>query len=156
MMKANLKLAGEIEHTANPLAGTIGGGQFTIGKGEVPSLDHIKSMAEIKRFRSPSAAALPASAFSSFAGDMELKNHRIYSKEIGLHLYGIDVKGSGDVNEITGALNYKGSAVIMKKQGFFTSALAKLFKGAKEKEGQLTFPIRLTGTLQNPQLTVVK
>ena len=156
MMEAELKLAGEVEHTANPFAGISGGGKFTIGKGELPSLNGNKSMAQMKRFRTPAAAALPPSAFSRFAGDMELRNHHIYSRQIGVDFYGIDVNGSGDVDETNGGLDYTGTAIILKKQGFFTNVFARLFKEAQEKKGRLTFPLRLTGTLKNPVFAVVE
>ncbi len=156
MMQADLKLAGEVEHTSNPLAGVNGGGRFTIRDGRLPSLDQSKNMKEMKRFRSPEAAGRPVSAFSSFAGDMELRNHRIYNKQVGIDFYGIDVDGSGNLNEVNGGMDYRGVATILKKQGFFTNVAARMFKGADEKQGRLSFPIRVSGTLQNPQLSVVR
>jgi hypothetical protein len=154
MMEGNVKLSGTIENTANPLAGTIGGGHFTIRSGEFPMLRGNKKIAAMKRFRNPGAAARPISEFSSFAGDMELKNHRIYNKNLALDFYGIDLTGSGDLNEVSGSMNYRGVATIQKKQGFFTNVVAKVFKGADEKQGRLTFPIRVTGTLTNPEFSV--
>ncbi|HEY5084415.1 MAG TPA: AsmA family protein, partial [Rhizomicrobium sp.] len=156
MMKAEFKLAGEVEHTANPLAGIDGGGRFTIGKGELPGLDRNSSMVEAKRFRSPAAAGMPPSAFSSFAADMELKNHRIYSRQIRVDFYGVDARGAGDMNDLNSTLNYHGTVIIEKKQGFFTTSFARIFKGAREKDGRLVFPIRLTGTWADPRCTIAK
>ncbi len=155
MMQADLKLAGEVTHTANPLAGIEGGGHFTIRNGGFPSLNGSKSMAEMKRFRSSGAAALPVSAFSSFAGDMELRNHHIYNRKLGLDFYGIDVDGSGNLDEVNGGMDYRGTATILKKQGFFTNVLARVFKGADLKKGKLAFPIRVAGTLTKPVFSVV-
>ncbi len=156
MMQAKLTVGGEIVHTAHPLAGISGAGQFIVRNGEFPSLTHNKSMAEMKRFRNPSAAAKPISAFSQFAGDVELKNHRFTNRKIGFDFYGIDIAGGGTLNEANGGLNYTGAATIEKKQGFFTNVFARMFKEAKEKQGRLTFPIRLVGTLSNPKFSVTE
>lgn len=156
MMQAKLTLQGVIAHTANPLADISGAGHFVVRNGELPSLNQNKSMAEMKRFRYPSAAAKPLSAFSRFGGDMELNNHHITNRKIGLDFYGIDVEGGGTLDEINGGLNYRGAATIEKKQGFFTNIFARMFKEAHEKQGKLTFPIQLTGTLSNPKFSVTE
>ena len=153
MMQAKLNLAGKIQHSPNPLAEMHGAGNITVRQGELPSLNRNKNMKEMERFRQPRAAALPPSAFSIFAGDMELTDHRIYSKRIGVEFYGIDVDGAGSMSVTGGPMNYRGSATILKKQGFLTTTFARWFKGAKEKNDRLTFPIRLTGTLANPKFS---
>ncbi|MEO6829927.1 MAG: AsmA-like C-terminal region-containing protein, partial [Acidobacteriaceae bacterium] len=156
MMQAKLTVGGQIAHTATPLDDMAGAGQFNVRKGQLPSLNQNKSMAEMKRFRSTSAAAKPASAFSTFSGDIELKNRRIYNRKIIVDFYGVSVQGGGSLDYVSGALNYRGAATIEKKQGFFTSTFARLFKGAEEKQGLLTFPIQLEGTLAHPQFTVLQ
>ena len=82
---------------------------------------------------------------------MELKNHRMYSKRVAVDFYGMEVDGTGSMSLTGGPVNYRGSATIEKKQGFFTTTFARWFKHAKEKDGRLEFPIALTGTLANPQ-----
>jgi len=154
MMQAQLSLGGNIVHTTNPLEDLSGGGTFAVHKGQFPGIAKGKKMAEMKRFRNSSAAALPVSAFSSFAGDMELKNRHIYSRHIAIDFYGIDVEGAGNLNEMNGGMDYAGNAVIQKKQGFFTSMYARMFKGADEKNGRLVFPIRVSGTAQQPKFSV--
>ena len=155
MMQANLKLGGTIEHTANPLAYIHGTGTITIRKGELPGLDRNKEMIQMKRLRDPSTEALPVSAFSTFAGDVNLRNRRVYSKHVDLDFYGVDVRGTGSTSVMgSGAMKYRGIVTILTKQGFFTNAFARMFKGAKEKNGRLKFPIRITGTLANPQCSV--
>lgn len=154
MMRAKMTLAGDLKHTANPFEDIRGSGTFSIVKGEFPSLSANKSMAEMKRFRHGNAAGLPASAFSRFSGDMEFRSHRIYSRKMDIDFYGIDVNGSGNVEEQSGRLDYRGTATILKKQGFFTNVFAKLFKGANEKNGRLSFPIRLAGTLDKPTFAI--
>lgn len=116
MLQADLSLAGEITHTSNPLAGIHGTGHVTIRNGKVPSLDRDKNMIEMERFRTPGTVALPASAFSTFAGDVELRNNRIYSKRIDVNFYGTDVVGSGSTSVLDGAMDYRGVAFVLKKQ----------------------------------------
>lgn len=150
MMQAQFKLAGTIEHTANPLAGIRGTGHFTIRNGEIAALKSSKSMEEMKRFRSSAAASKPVSAFSTFSGDVDLTREKLVNKQVGIDFYGIDVDGSGSLAEQSGRLNYKGTATIEQKQGFFIRTFAKMFKGAKSKSGKLVFPIVVSGTLANP------
>ncbi|HTU50999.1 MAG TPA: AsmA family protein [Acidobacteriaceae bacterium] len=155
MLQATLDVGGEIAHSASPLGNIYGTGTLTVHQGELPGLDQNASMKQIEQFRIKDAAGKPASAFSTFGGDMELKNHRIYSKRVAVDFYGIDVDGTGSMSLIGGPLNYRGSATIEKKQGLFTTTFARLFKGAKKKDGRLKFPFTLTGTLANPQFAVV-
>lgn len=156
MMQGKLDVAGEIAHTSNPLDEMRGTGNITVRRGQMPLLNRNASMKQVERFRTANASALPASAFSTFAGDAELRNRRIYSRQIGIDFYGIEVNGSGSMSLMGGPMDYRGSATIEKKQGFFIDTFARWFKGAKEKDGRLTFPIRLTGTLANPQFSVVR
>jgi hypothetical protein len=157
MMRANLKLGGTIEYSSNPLADIYGTGTIAIRKGEFPALNRNKTMIEMKRLRDPGTEALPVSAFSTFGGDVDLHNRRVYSKKIGINFYGIDVDGSGSTSVIgSGAMDYRGVVTVATKQGFFTNIYAKLFKGAKEKNGRLKFPIRISGTLDSPQCAIVK
>lgn len=150
MMQAQFKLGGTIEHTANPLAGIRGTGHFTIRNGEIAALKASKSMTQMKRFRNPAAAKLPVSAFSTFSGDVDLTSEKLVNKQVGIDFYGIDVDGSGSLAEPSGRLNYKGTATILKKQGFFLRTFAEVFKGADSRHGRLVFPIRVSGTLANP------
>lgn len=154
MMEAKMHLNGIVEYTANPLAGIQGTGHVVIRNGAFPSLKNSGDMQQMMRFREPSAAKLPPSAFSSFSGDMNLNSHRIESKRIVMDFYGIDIQGGGNVNEETGGLNYRGTAVIEKKQGFFIKTFARLFKGGRVKDGHLTFPILVSGTLSNPRCSI--
>lgn len=155
MMEADMKLDGIIEHSANPLSGIHGTGHFNIRKGEFTGLKGNKGMAQMVRFRDPGTDSLPMSAFSSFSGDLDLNRQRIFSRQINVDFYGIDVDGSGSVDELNSRLDYKGNATIQTKQGFFVSTFARMFKGADSKHGRLVFPIRVTGTLNNPKCSVV-
>ena len=153
-MAADFDLAGDVKHSSNPLAGIHGTGHFTIRNGELPSLNSNKKMAQLKRFRDPGAAHLPPSAFSTFAGDLDLRDQRMYSHRIGVNFYGIDIDGTGDTSVTAGTMDYRGVATIQKKQGFFMDLLASWFKGAKIKNGRMTFPMHLTGTIAKPKFVV--
>jgi uncharacterized protein involved in outer membrane biogenesis len=154
MLDAKLDVGGEIEHSASPLGNMFGTGMLTVRQGQLPALNQNPSMKQVERFRTKNAAGKPASAFSTFGGDMELKNQRMYSKRVAVDFYGIDVDVSGSMSLRGGPVHYKGMATIEKKQGFLTTTFARLFKHGKENNGRLQFPIALTGTLSDPQFTV--
>jgi uncharacterized protein involved in outer membrane biogenesis len=154
MMEAKLDVGGTIANSDTPLADMNGTGTMMIRKGELPGLDQNASMKQVERFRTKDGAGKPPSAFSTFAGDMELKNQRMYSKRVAVDFYGIDVDGTGSMSLTGGSIEYRGTATIEQKQGIFTTAFARWFKHAKEKDGRLEFPISLTGTLTNPQFAV--
>ncbi|MGC8550696.1 MAG: AsmA family protein [Acidobacteriaceae bacterium] len=155
MMRAEMNLHGVIKHSANPLSGIHGTGHFSIQNGEFTSLKGNKGMAKMARFRDPGTNALPMSAFSSFSGDLDLNRQRIFSRQIRVNFYGIDVAGTGSVDELNSRLDYTGTATVQTKQGFFVSTFARMFKGAKSRHGRLVFPLQITGTLNHPKFSVV-
>jgi uncharacterized protein involved in outer membrane biogenesis len=73
-MQAKLNLEGEIAHTSSPFASVHGVAHVSIQKGELPKLNQNQSMIALERFRPPGTEALPASAFSIFTADAELRN----------------------------------------------------------------------------------
>ena len=156
MMEAKLDVGGEIAHSASPLGDMYGTGTLMVHQGDLPGLNQNASMKQVEQFRTKDAAGKPPSAFSTFGGDMELKNHRIYSKRVAVDFYGIDVDGTGSMSLIGGPVKYRGDATIEKRQGFFTTTFARLFKHAKEKDGRLEFPIALTGTLADPRFAILR
>ena len=93
------------------------------------------------------------SSFNSISADLELANLRIASKLIDIDGYGVDVDGSGSVS-VSGSdeVNYQGVAAITTKQGFLTNTIARL-AGAKLKDGKLSFPFRMDGTIDNPKFS---
>jgi len=155
MLEASLDVGGVIAYSANPLDDMNGTGTLTVRQGQLPGLNQNPSMKQVEKFRTKNAAGKPPSAFSTFGGDMELKKQRMYSKRVAVDFYGIDVDMTGNMSLTGGPVHYKGTATIEKRQGFLTTTFARLFKHAKEKDGRLEFPIALTGTLANPQFTVV-
>jgi uncharacterized protein involved in outer membrane biogenesis len=92
------------------------------------------------------------SSFSSISTDLELANQRISSKTMDIDGYGVDVDGSGSVSAGSGELNYQGIAAITTKQGFLTNLFGRL-EGAKLTDGKLSFPFRISGTIDNPKFT---
>ncbi len=156
LLEAKLDVGGEIAHSSSPLGDMYGSGTLMVRRGDLPGMDQNASMKQVERFRTKDAAGKPPSAFSTFGADMELKDRRMYSKRVAVDFYGIDVNGTGSMSLAGGPVNYRGTATIEKKQGFFTTTFARWFKGAKEKDERLEFPIKLTGTLANPQFAVVQ
>ena len=152
-LEGDLKLAGEVEHTRNPLAGMHGAGHVRVTDGEVPSLRLNANLMKLLHFNDLGPAKENPASFASISTDLELVNLRILSKTIDIDGYGVDVDGSGSVS-ISGSdeLNYQGVAAITTKQGFFTSTFARL-EGAKLKDGKLSFPFRIEGTIDNPKFS---
>jgi hypothetical protein len=62
----------------------------------------------------------------------------------------VDVDGSGSVNvDGSSELDYDGVAQITTKQGFFTRTFARI-AGATLKDGLLSFPFHVSGTVDSP------
>lgn len=149
-LEGNLKLYGQVEHTLRPFAALRGSGQLIVRNGEVPSLKLNANLMKLAHFNDLGPAKENPSAFSFISTDVELANLRISSHVIDVDGYGVDVDGSGSVS-VSGSddLNYQGIASITTKQGFFTNAFARL-GGATLKDGKLSFPFHVGGTIENP------
>jgi uncharacterized protein involved in outer membrane biogenesis len=149
----DLKLAGDIEHTASPLAGMHGTGHLKVTDGQVPSLMLNANLMKLAHFNDLGPAKENPSSFNSISADLELANLRISSKAIDIDGYGVDVDASGSVS-VSGSdeLNYQGVAAITTKQGFLTNLFGRL-EGAKLQDGKLSFPFRIDGTIDNPKFS---
>ncbi len=152
-LEGDLKLAGDIEHTVSPLAGMHGTGHLKLTDGQVPSLMLNSNLMKLAHFNDLGPAKENPSSFNSISADLELANLRISSKAIDIDGYGVDVDGAGSVS-VSGSdeLNYQGVAAITTKQGFLTNLFGRL-EGAKLKDGKLSFPFRIDGTIDNPKFS---
>jgi uncharacterized protein involved in outer membrane biogenesis len=152
-LDGDFKLAGAIEHTANPLAHLHGAGHVKLTNGEVPSLKLNANLMKLARFNDLGPAEENPASFNSITTDLELENLRITSKAIDIDGYGVDVDGSGSVS-VSGSdeLNYQGIAAITTKQGFLTNTFARI-EGAKLVDGKIQFPFRIDGTLESPKFS---
>jgi uncharacterized protein involved in outer membrane biogenesis len=149
-MDGELKIAGEIEHTLDPLEGLHGTGHLTVRDGQVPSLKLNANLMKLAHYNDLGPAKNDPSSFNFVSTDLELDHERISSKVIDVNGYGVDVDGSGSVS-VTGSdeLNYQGVAEIVAKQGFVTNLFARL-AGGTLKDGKLSFPFHVGGTIDNP------
>ncbi|HLK04447.1 MAG TPA: AsmA family protein [Candidatus Acidoferrum sp.] len=152
-LDGDFKLAGAIEHTANPLAHLHGAGHVKLTNGEVPSLKLNANLMKLARFNDLGPAKENPASFNLIATDLELENLRVTSKAIDIDGYGVDVDGSGSFS-VSGSdeLSYQGVAAITTKQGFFTNTFARI-EGAKLVDGKIQFPFRIDGTLENPKFS---
>ncbi len=152
-LDGDLKLAGAIEHTTNPLSRMRGTGHVELINGQVPSLMLNANLMKLARFNDLGPAKENPGSFSSITTDLELENLRIISKSIDIDGYGVDVDGSGSVS-VSGSddLQYQGIAAITTKQGFFTNTFARL-EGGKLIDGKLSFPFRIDGTIEHPKFS---
>lgn len=149
-MEGQLKIAGEIEHSLNPLEGLHGSGHLTVRNGQVPSLELNANLMKLAHYNDLGPAKNDPSSFNFVSTDLELDHDRISSKVIDIDGYGVDVDGSGSVS-LTGSdeLNYQGVAEITSQQGFVTNLFARL-AGGTLKDGKLSFPFHIGGTIANP------
>ena len=153
-MVGTMKLAGEIKHSRDPLSGTHGTGRLTVRNGQAPSLKLNANVMKLARFNNLGPAAQNPDSFSSISADLELANQRISSRQINIVGYGVNVQCSGSLNVAgAGSVDYQGVAEILATQGFFTNTLARL-SGATSKNRKLSFPFRVSGTIDNPKFSV--
>ena len=152
-MEGDVKLAGDIEHSARPLAGIHGAGHVTVRNGQVPSLKLNANLMKLAHFNDLGPAKNDPSSFNLITTDLELANQRISSRVIDIDGYGVDVDGSGSVS-VSGSdqLDYRGLAEITTKESFFTNTVARM-SGASLKDGKLQFPFRVGGTIDSPIFT---
>jgi len=149
-MDGELKIAGEIEHSLHPLERLHGIGHLTVRDGQVPSLKLNANLMKLAHYNDLGPAKNDPSSFNFVSTDLELDHDRISSKVIDVDGYGVDVDGSGSMS-ITGSdeLNYQGVAEIISKQGFVTNLFARL-AGGTLKDGKLSFPFHVGGTIDDP------
>jgi uncharacterized protein involved in outer membrane biogenesis len=149
-MDGELKIAGEIEHSNHPLEGLHGSGHLTVRDGQVPSLKLNANLMKLAHYNDLGPAKNDPSSFNLVSTDLELDYERLSSKVIDIDGYGVDLDGSGSVS-LSGSdeLNYQGVAEIVSKQGFVTNLLARL-AGGTLKDGKLSFPFHIGGTIDNP------
>jgi uncharacterized protein involved in outer membrane biogenesis len=148
-MDGELKIAGEIGHSLHPLEGLHGSGHLTVRDGQVPSLKLNANLMKLAHYNNLGPAKDDPSSFNSVSTDLELDHERISSRVIDIDGYGVDVDGSGSVGiSGSGELNYRGVAEIS-KQGFVTNLFARL-AGGTLKDGRLSFPFHIGGTIDNP------
>jgi uncharacterized protein involved in outer membrane biogenesis len=154
MMEGTMKFAGEIEHSRDPLAGIHGAGRLTVLNGQAPSLKLNANVMKLARFNKLGPAAQNPDLFSSIFADLELANQRISSRQINVVGYGVNAQCSGSLNVSgAGVVDYQGVAEILATQGFFTNTLARL-SGATFRDRKLSFPFRVSGTIDNPTFSV--
>jgi hypothetical protein len=111
---------------------------------------------KLVRFNDLGPAKENPASFNMISTDLELAHLRITSKKIDIDGYGVDIDGSGNVNvDGSGDLNYDGVAQITTPQGFFTRTFAR-FAGATVKDGKLSFPFHIGGTIANPLFAKVE
>ena len=151
IMDGNMKLAGEVSHSPDPLAGMRGVGQLNIKNGQLPSLQLNKNLMTLARLSNLGAASGDPSSFTSMAADLNIAEGKITSNKVTIVGTGIDVDGAGVLSLAgAGSLAYDGVAKLAAGQSPVSGLLAGL-SGATFADGKLSFPFGVGGTLQAPQ-----
>jgi uncharacterized protein involved in outer membrane biogenesis len=150
-MEGTMKLAGEVTHSPDPLAGMRGAGQLSIKDGKLPSLQLNKNLMMLARFSQLGAAEGDPSSFQSMSADLNIADGKIKSEKIKIVGSGVDVDGAGVMALAgEGSLAYDGIAKLAAGQNPITNILGGL-SGATYADGKLTFPFSVGGTFENPQ-----
>jgi len=150
-MDGTMKLAGEVTHSPDPLAGMRGTGQLNIKDGKLPSLQLNKNLMMLARFSQLGAAEGDPSSFQSMSADLNIADGKIRSEKVKIVGSGVDVDGAGVLALAgEGSLDYVGIAKLAAGQNPITNILGGL-SGATYADGKLTFPFSVGGTFQNPQ-----
>ena len=145
-----LQIVGEIAHSLHPLEGWHGTGHLDVRHGQVPSLKLNANLMKLAHYNDLGPAKNDPSSFNFVSTDLELSHDQLSSKRIDIDGYGVDLDGAGTVS-LSGSdqLNYHGIAAITSKQGFFTNLFARM-AGGTLKDGKLSFPFHIGGTIDNP------
>jgi uncharacterized protein involved in outer membrane biogenesis len=153
-MEGNMKLAGEVTHSPDPLAGMRGTGQVSVRNGQLPSLQLNKNLTQLARLTNLGAASGDPSSFSSISTDLNIANGRITSNKIAIVGNGVEVDGSGSMTLAgAGSLDYQGISKVASGQNPVTDMLVR-YSGATYADGKLSFPFALGGTLQQPKFSL--
>jgi uncharacterized protein involved in outer membrane biogenesis len=150
-MDGTVKLSGQVEHSADPLAGMQGVGQVSVKNGRLPSLNLKKNLLALAKLSNLGVAQGDPAAFTSMASDFNIANNSIASNKITILGNGIDIDGSGVLSMAgAGNLDYQGVAKMAAGQSPLSGLLSGL-TGATMENGKLNLPFGISGTLDNPR-----
>ncbi len=149
-MEGRLEIAGQIAHNPRPFEGLDGSGHLTVHDGQVPSLRLNANLMSLAHYNDLGPAKNDPSSFNLISADFALSHEQIFSKLIDIDGYGVDIDGSGTIS-VSGSdqIDYRGIAAITSKQGVVTNLFARL-AGGTLKDGKLSFPFHLGGTIESP------
>jgi hypothetical protein len=153
-MEGQIKLAGEVTHSSDPLAGITGTGGVSVRNGQLPSLQLNKNLMLLARLTNLGPAAGDPSSFSLISADLNIGQDRIASRKITVVGNGVDVDGAGSMSLAgAGNLDYVGVAKVAAQANSVSNLLAGL-AGSAMSEGKLSFPFSITGTLSSPRFAL--
>lgn len=153
-MDGNMKLAGEVTHSPDPLAGVRGTGQMSIRNGQLPTLQLNKNLMMLARLSNLGAASGDPSSFSSITADLNIANQRVSSNKIAVVGNGMNIDGSGSFGLAgAGSLDYQGIAKLVAGENPLAGFLQNL-SGATYQDGKLSMPFAIGGTLQAPKFAL--
>jgi uncharacterized protein involved in outer membrane biogenesis len=150
-MDGTIKLAGEIAHSSDPLAGMQGVGKVSVKNGRLPSLNLNKNLMTLARLSNLGAAQGDPSSFSSMSSDFNIAGGRMTSNKVSIIGSGVDIDGSGALTMAgAGSLDYQGVAKLIAGESPVSGLLSGL-TGATMQDGKLNLPFGISGTMENPR-----
>ncbi len=153
-MDGNIKLAGEIAHSDDPLAGMQGVGKVSVKNGRLPSLNLNKNLMMLAKLSNLGAAQGDPSSFSSMSSDFNIGGGRLTSNNISIIGNGVDIDAAGALTMAgAGTLDYLGNAKLEAGQSPVSGLLSGL-TGATMENGKLKLPFGIGGTMDNPRFVL--
>jgi uncharacterized protein involved in outer membrane biogenesis len=150
-LDGDFKLAGEILHSSDPLAGMSGSGQASVKNGTLPSLQLNKNLAMLARLANLGPAQGDPSSFASLSSDFNIADNRISSKKIVILGNAMDLDAAGVLSMAgEGSLDYQGVAKLAAGSSPVSGLLTGL-TGATVENGKLNLPFGIGGTLDHPR-----
>ena len=154
-LDGTVALEGELRHSPDPLEGIGGSGHIAIRNGRLPSLQWNQNLLQLARVAKMGPASGDPSSFSSIAMDFTIADNRINTTKATIVGNGVELDSSGSLGLAgKGSLNYQGVAKVATSQNALTTILRGI-SGATLIDGKMAFHFKLTGTLQNPQFTLM-
>jgi len=149
-MDGDIDLKGVVTNSPDPLAGATGTGQLSIRDGNLPTLDLNQNLMRLARFTQLGPAEGDPSSFSSIATEFDIADQRIVTRPLTVIGNGVEITAAGSLALAgEGNVAYEGVAKVVAGDNQVSTLIANL-SGATFEGGKLSFPFRLTGTLEKP------
>ena len=150
-LDGDIKLAGVVVSSPDPLAGVRGNGNVSIKDGRLPRLQVGKNILALAKLGQIGAASGDPSGFESASADLNIADGKITSQKIAVVGTGMTLDGAGALGLAgEGSLAYDAIARIVAGQNGLTNLVGGL-TGATYEDGKMVLPLAVGGTLKNPQ-----
>lgn len=150
-LDGDVKLAGVVVSSPDPLAGVRGNGHVSVKDGKLPKLQINRNLMTIAKLGQFGAASGDPSSFQSISSDFNIADGKITSEKVAVVGTGMNIDALGALALAgEGSMAYDGVARLAAAQNPLSNLMGGL-TGATYEDGKLVFPFAVGGTLSNPQ-----